>query len=102
MGRDFVVPKGVGVLVRLRVSPGARSNGLGGAYSGVALKVRVAAPPVGGTANAEVERFVAGPVGAASSGARVVVRGLSARDKAAFVDGVDAAGARETVSSHLA
>lgn len=101
MGRDFVVPKGVGVLVRLRVSPGARSNGIGGTYSGVALKLRVAAPPVGGTANAEVERFVAGPVGAASSGARVV-RDLSARDKAAFVDGVDAAGARETVSSHLA
>ncbi len=101
MGRDFVVPKGVGVLVGLRVSPGAWSNGIGGAYSGVALKLRVAAPPVGGKANAEVERFVAGPVGAASSGARVV-RGLSARDKAAFVDGVDAAGARETVSSHLA
>lgn len=101
MGRDFVVPKGVGVLVRLRVSPGARSNGIGGTYSGVALKLRVAAPPVGGTANAEVEHFVAGPVGAASSGARVV-RDLSARDKAAFVDGVDAAGARETVSSYLA
>jgi hypothetical protein len=101
VGRDFVVPKGVGVLVRLRVSPGARSNGIGGTYSGVALKLRVAAPPVGGTANAEVEHFVAGPVGAASSGARVV-RDLSARDKAAFVDGVDAAGARETVSSYLA
>lgn len=67
----------------------------------MALKLRVAAPPVGGTANAEVEHFVAGPVGAASSGARVV-RDLSARDKAAFVDGVDAAGARETVSSYLA
>jgi hypothetical protein len=101
VGRDFVVPKGVGVLVRLRVSPGARSNGIGGTYSGVALKLRVAAPPVGGTANAEVEHFVAGPVGAASSGARVV-RDLSARDKAAFVDGVDAAGARETASSYLA
>jgi len=97
---DFVVPKDDGVLVRLRVSPGAKNTGLQGTYGGEALKLRVAAPPVGGKANAEAERFLAGLVGAAPAKARVV-RGLSARDKTVFVGGVDVARAREAISSHL-
>ena len=88
------------MLVRLRVSPGAKSTGLRGAYSGEALKPRGAAPPVGGETNAEVERFMAGLVGTAPSEVRVV-RGLSARDKTVFLGGVGAARAREAISSHL-
>lgn len=95
-----MVPKDDGVLVRLRVSRGARRTAIGGFYGGEALKLRVAAPPVDGRANAEVERYVAGLVGVAPSEARVV-RGLSARDKTVFVGGVDAAGVREAISSHL-
>lgn len=100
MSSGFVVPEGDGVLVRLRVPPGAKSTRLQGTYGEGTLKLRVAAPPVGGKANAEAERFLAGLVGAASSEARVV-RGLSARDKTVFVGGVGAARAREAISSHL-
>lgn len=100
MSSDFVVPKGDGVLVRLRVSPGAKNTGLQGTYGDEALKLRVAAPPVGGRANAEAERFLAGLVGVALSEARVV-RGLSGRDKTVFVGGVSVARARGEISSHL-
>lgn len=100
MSNGFVVQKDGGVLVRLRVSPGAKSTEFQGAYGDEALKLRVAAPPVGGKANAEVERFLAGLVGAAPSEARVV-RGASARDKTVFVGGVSAARAREAISSRL-
>ena len=88
------------MLVRLRVSPGAKSTGLRGAYGGEALKLGVAAPPVGGKANAEVERFMAGLVSAAPQKARVV-RGVSARDKTVVLGGEGAARAREAISSHL-
>ena len=89
-----VVPRGDGALVRLRVSPNAKSTGLQGPYREASLKLRVAAPPVDGKANAEVERFVAEMTGAAPS--RVsVVRGISGRDKTVFVDGVGAERVRE-------
>ena len=61
-----VVPKGDGVLVRLRVSPNARGTGLRGPYGEAALRPKVAASPVDGKANAEVERFVARMTGAAA------------------------------------
>lgn len=88
------------MLVRLRVSPGAKSTGLQGTYGEEALKLKVAAPPVDGKANTEAERFLARLVGAVSSQARVV-RGLSARDKTVFVGGVDAVRARQAITSRL-
>ena len=93
-----VVPKGEGALGRLRVSPNAKSTGLQGPYGEAALKLRVAAPPAGGKANAEVERFVARMTGAAPSTVRVV-RGFSGRDKTVFVDGVGAERVREVFRS---
>ena len=94
-----VVPRGDGALVRLRVPPNAKSTGSQGPYGEAALKLRVAAPPADGRANAEVERFVAGMTGAAPS--RVsVVRGLSGRDKTASMDGVRAERVREVFRSH--
>lgn len=98
MSSDFVVPKGGGVLTRLRVPLGAKKTGFQSTYGDEALKPRVAAPPVGGRANVRAERFLADLAGVASSDARVV-RGLSARDKAVFVGGVDAA--RGEISSRL-
>ena len=97
MTSDPVVPKGDGALVRLRVSPNARSTGLLGSHGGAALKLRVAAPPVDGKANAEVERFLAEKTGASPSRVRVV-RGLSGRDKTVFVDGVGAERVREVLA----
>jgi uncharacterized protein (TIGR00251 family) len=84
--------------VRLRVSPNAKCTELRGAYGHVVVKLRVAAPPVGGKANAEVERFVAEKVGAEPSRVRIV-RGLSGRDKTVFVDGVGAERVREVLLS---
>lgn len=98
MSSDPVVPKGDGALVRLRVAPGAKSTGLQGLYGDAALKLKVAAPPVDGKANAEVERFLAERTGAAPSHVRVV-RGLSGRDKTVFVDGVDVERVREVLTS---
>jgi uncharacterized protein len=94
--RGPVVPKGDGALVRLRVAPNAKTTGLQGPYGDTALKLRVAAPPVDGKANAEVERFVAERTGAAPSR----VRGLSGRVKTVFVDGVGVERVREVLRSH--
>jgi uncharacterized protein (TIGR00251 family) len=96
--RSPVVPRGDGALVRLRVSPNAKTNTLQGPHGDAALKLRVAAPPVDGRANAEVERFVAERTGAAPSRVRVV-RGLSGRDRTFFVDGVGAERVREVLRS---
>ena len=82
MSNGFVISRDGGVLARLRVSPGAKSTELEGAYGVGALRLRVAAPPVGGKAKAEVERFLAG-------------------NKAVFVGGLGAARAREAISSRL-
>lgn len=98
MTDEPVLPKDGGVLIRLRVSPNARESGLQGAYGDSAVRVRVAAPPVEGKANAEVERFMAGIMGAPASEVRVV-RGLSNRDKTVFVRGVGVARAREVLFS---
>ena len=99
MTRGPVAPKGDGALVRLRVSPNAKTTEVQGLHGDAALKLRVAAPPVDGRANAEVERLVAERTGAAPSRVRVV-RGLSGRDKTVFVDGVGAERVREVLHSH--
>lgn len=98
MTSEPVVPKDGGALVKLRVSPNAKSTGLQGPYGEAALKLKVAAPPVDGRANAEVERFVARMTGTTPSRVRVV-RGLSGRDKTVFVDGVGAERVREVFRS---
>lgn len=73
MTSDPVVPKGDGALVRMRVSPNARSTGLQGPHGEADLKLRVASPPVDCKANAEVERFLAGKIGASPSRVRKVL-----------------------------
>lgn len=47
-----------GILVRIAAQPGARKPGLAGLH-GDRLKVKVAAPPVDGAANAAIESFFA-------------------------------------------
>ncbi len=83
----FVRGRKDGVSVRLRVSPGARKSCVVGYYGETALRIKVAAPPVDGRANAEVEGFLAEVLGVARS--RVsVVKGASSRDKVIFVEGL--------------
>ena len=80
----FLRPSKDGVLVRLRVSPGARKTSVKGVYGEDAVKLSVAAPPVDGKANAEVERFLAGLLSVRTSDVSVV-HGASSRDKSVFV-----------------
>ena len=57
-----------------------------GAYGGAALKLRVAAQPVDGKANAEAERFLAEWLGVRRSEV-TVVQGATGRDKTVLVRG---------------
>ena len=100
MSRGFLVPTGDGVLIQLRVSPGAKRSSLDGAYGEDALKLRVAAPPVDGKANAEAERFLAEMLGVPRSEV-AVVRGVSGRDKSVLVRGAAEGELREALSDQL-
>ena len=72
--------------VLIHVVPRARAPGVAGTH-GDAVKVRVAAPPVDGAANAELVRFIARRLGVPA--ARVaIVGGAAGRRKTVAVDGV--------------
>ena len=81
-----------GATLRVRVTPRASREGIGGEREG-ALLVRVSAPPVDGAANAAVAGILARALGVAS-GAVAVVRGGTARDKLVHVRGLSAADVR--------
>ena len=72
--------------VTVHVVPRGRVTAFGGAY-GDAVKIRVAAPPVDGAANAELVRFVAERMGVART-AVAIVSGAGARRKVVRVQGV--------------
>jgi uncharacterized protein (TIGR00251 family) len=55
---DFVKPSKDGALLRLRISPGLKRSSVNGLYGEAAVRLSVAAPPVDGKANAEVEKFL--------------------------------------------
>jgi uncharacterized protein len=76
------------VRIQLRVSPGAARTAVVGRH-GDGWKVRVAAPPEGGRANAELERHLAALLGVARRDVRVVA-GAGSRDKLIEVDGLSA------------
>jgi uncharacterized protein (TIGR00251 family) len=72
--------------IALHVVPRARATEVVGAH-GDAIRIRIAAPPVGGAANAELVRFVARRLGVAA--ARVtIVAGSGGRRKLLAVEGV--------------
>ncbi len=77
------------VRIQLRVSPGAARTAVVGRY-GDGWKVRVAAPPEGGRANAELERHLAALLGVARRDVRVVA-GAAGRTKTVEIAGVTAA-----------
>lgn len=88
MPDDFVRAAKEGALVKLRVSPGAKGNAVKGLYGEDAIRLSVAAPPVDGKANAEVERFLSGLFGV-PIGDVCIVGGTSGRDKTVLVCGVE-------------
>ena len=75
--------------LRLRVSPGARSNAIVGRH-GEGWKVRVTAAPDDGKANEAVLRLLAERVGVPRVNLKLV-SGPSSRDKIVELTGVDAA-----------
>jgi uncharacterized protein (TIGR00251 family) len=93
---DFVRPAKGGGYVKLRVSPGAKSTAVKGIHGEGAIRLSVAAPPVEGRANAEVERYLAQLFGLSRSEV-IVVKGASSRDKLVFVKGIGT----DEVRTHL-
>lgn len=75
--------------MRLRVSPGAKANALKGRYGdGRVPRLSIAAPPVDGRANAEVERFLSGLLDVPKRDV-CVVGGASDRTKSVLVRGTE-------------
>lgn len=74
------------VVLRIHTQPGAGQSAVVGRHGG-ALKVRVAAPPVDGRANALLTDVVARTLGVAASQVELV-GGASSRDKRVKVTGV--------------
>ena len=72
-----------GWLLAVRVQPGAKTTQVAGLH-GDDLKVRVAAPPVEGRANAQLEEFIARALGVPRR-CVAVVKGGSSRRKTVHV-----------------
>lgn len=85
---DWCSARGADLLLRLRVQPRARPEGVAGLHAG-RLRLRIAAPPLDGRANARVAGLLAQlldvPVGAVE-----LLRGASGRDKDVLVHGAAA------------
>jgi uncharacterized protein (TIGR00251 family) len=84
-----------GVRLTVRVQPRARASAVDGVHGG-ALKVRVAAPPVDGAANAALVGFLAEVLGVRPRAVRIV-SGDTARTKVVDIDGVGPAHVRRLI-----
>ena len=80
-------PTAGGVLVSVRVTPGARRSEIIGITDG-RLRLRIAAPPVDGKANEAIRRFVADAFGVRRA-AVTIVAGDRGREKSVRILGVD-------------
>ncbi len=87
-------PSGDGVRLTIQVQPRAKKTEWAGTHGG-ALRLRVAAPPVGGKANKALVEFVAETLGVPRR-AVTIVQGQKVRRKVLNVSGLtlDEAGAR--------
>lgn len=75
---------GASLVLSLHVQPGAKRTEIAGVH-GDALKIRLAAPPVDGKANAELLRFLAAEFGVSLRNVSLV-RGETSRAKQARID----------------
>ncbi len=86
--------------MKIRVSPGAKSTAIKGSYGEEAVRLSIAAPPAGGRANREIERYLAALIGVPRSDV-AVVKGTSSRDKLAFVRGAETETVREGLAGFV-
>ena len=93
---NWLVADGDGVSLRLHVQPGAKKTEIAGLH-GDALKIRLAAPPVDGKANACLVEFIARQLGVAKSAVELL-SGETSRSKRLRVDGVSAEAALAKLS----
>lgn len=93
---NWCVADGDGVILRLHVQPGARRTEAAGTH-GDALKIRLAAPPVDGKANACLIGFLADSFGVAKSAVELL-SGAGARAKRVRVAGISVEVAAERLS----
>jgi len=82
----WLVADDKGVTLRLHIQPGAKKTEVAGLH-GEALKIRLAAPPVDGKANASLIAFLADRLGVAKS-AVTLVSGDASRAKRVRVSGI--------------
>lgn len=80
---------GDSLVLTLHIQPGAKQTEVVGLH-GEALKIRLAAPPVDGKANAALIAFIAEKVGASRTAVELI-RGETSRSKQLRVTGVGAA-----------
>jgi len=85
-----------GVTLRLHIQPGAKKTEVVGLH-GEALKIRLAAPPVDGKANACLIGFLAERLGVAKASVSLV-SGESSRAKRVRIAGVDPSLVRDHLS----
>lgn len=88
------------LIIPVRVVPRAKKNEIVGMEGGT-LKVRIAAPPVGGKANEVLVEFLAQALGV-RKGQMEIVRGLRARDKTIRVRGLSEKEARKRLGNLIA
>jgi uncharacterized protein (TIGR00251 family) len=88
----WLVTDGDGVILRLHIQPGAKKTEVVGMH-GEALKIRLAAPPVDGKANACLLAFLADRLGVAKASISLV-SGDTSRAKRVHVSGLTAAEAQ--------
>jgi hypothetical protein len=89
---SWLVADGGGVTLRLHIQPGAKKTEVVGMH-GEALKIRLAAPPVDGKANACLLAFLADRLDVAKS-AVSLVGGETSRAKRVHVSGVTGTAAK--------
>ena len=88
MSQPWLRSEGGAAVLNLHIQPGAKKTTVAGLH-GDALKIRLAAPPVDGKANACLIEFLAGRLGVAKSCIELV-SGASSRAKRVRIEGVDA------------
>jgi len=79
------IERSEGVEIRIHIQPRASKTEIVGLY-GEALKIRIAAPPVDGQANAELTRFLARQLSIPPQYVQLI-SGLSSRQKRVFIKG---------------